>query len=126
MAIKIGNVIQAKTGTAARTDTAAKTLFTLPSQAMVTGILGFGTASNATTTAIVTFTATELGTGTATTLGTVDVKAAGVATSGSLASLAGIAMLKQATAYAISATYSETSASASSAGGPYTFVLSYL
>ena len=123
--IKKGNVIQAKTGTVARTDTSAKSLFTLPGQAMPTGILVFGAASNAATTAIITFTSTAAGTSTAVTLGTADVKAAGVATSGSLASLAGIAMLKSAAAQTIKATYSETGG-ASSAGGPYTAVLSYL
>jgi hypothetical protein len=43
MAIKLGNVVQAKVGTVTYLNSTAKALFTLPANAMVIGITAIGT-----------------------------------------------------------------------------------
>lgn len=123
MGIKIGNVIQSKVGTVARTDTSAKTLFVLPADAMIIGVRMFGTASDAGTSATVTLQNKPFDTGTAATFATADAKT----TTGSVAagSLSGIAYSRVGIAQHITAAYAETG-DASTAGGSWTVVVEYL
>jgi len=123
MGIKIGNVIQSKVGTVARTDTSAKTLFVLPADAMIIGVRMFGTASDAGTSATVTLQNKPFDTGTAATFATADAKT----TTGSVAagSLSGIAYSRVGIAQHITAAYAEVG-DASTAGGSWTVVVEYL
>ena len=123
MGIKVGNVIQAKVGTVARTNTSAKTLFVLPADAMIVGIRMFGTASDAGTSATVTLKNVPFDTGTAATFATADAKTTtGAVTTGSLS---GIAYSRVGIAQQITATYVEDG-TASTAGGDWTIVVEYL
>jgi hypothetical protein len=126
MAIKNGNVVQAKTGTAAYTDTTAKITFTLPASAMIIGVRVFGTASNAGTTGVLTLKNIPLSTGTPATFAVIDVKTALSAVTGLFAvtSLSGIAYSRAGEPQQISATYSETGGAGSA--GSFTFVVEYL
>lgn len=123
MGIKVGNVIQAKVGTVARTDTSAKVLFVLPADAMIVGVRMFGTASDAGTSATVTLKNKPFDTGTAATFATADAKT----TTGTVAagSLSGIAYSRIGIAQHITAEYAEVG-DASTAGGSWTVVVEYL
>jgi len=124
MALKVGNVQQAKAGTVARTDTAAKTVFTVPAGAMIYRVLAQGAAADSATSSTVTFQARPISSATAATFGTCDVKTAGIETAGRNATLSGIALNRLSEPYVITAAYSETGAA--STGGPWTFLVEYL
>lgn len=126
MAIKVGNVVQAKVGTATYLNTAAKVVFTLPTNAMIIGVRVFGTASDATTTGVLTLSNIPFSTGTPAAFAVVDVKTALSAVTGLFAvtSLSGIAFTKVGESQQITATYSETGTAA--AAGSFTFVVEYL
>jgi hypothetical protein len=124
MGIKAGNVIQSKVGTVARTDTSAKTLFTLPGNAMIVRTLVYGVAGDSATSSTVTLKNVPFTTGTAATFATVDVKTAGIETTGRNGTLTGIGMNKVAESNQITATYSESGAA--SVGGPWTVIVEYI
>jgi len=123
MALKKGNIVQAKTGSAAYTTTTAKVLFTIPADAMIIGARANGTASNAATTGVLTFSAKNMRTGVAATFAICDVKTAtaGVNATGVLS---GIALARQSDAYQILATYTETGTAATA--GAWTCIVDYL
>jgi len=128
MAIKLGNVIQAKTGTIAFNSpgtTVAKTVFTLPANAMVVGVRVFGTASDDTGTATLTFKNVPFDTGTPATFAVTDVKTAISAVTGYFGNvLSGISFARQAVAQQITVTY--TGQNANAAAGSWTFIVEYM
>lgn len=125
MAIKSGNIVQAKVGTAAYTTTSAKGLFTLPSGAMITGVKIFGTASNAATTGVLTFQNVPRDTGTAATFCVADVKTAtGNTGLYAITSYSGVAFTRVAVPQTITVVYSETGTAADA--GSWTIVVEYL
>jgi hypothetical protein len=126
MAIKNGNVIQAKAGTATYTVATATGAFTLPAGAMIVGVRCFGTASNDTGTATLTFKNVPQDTGTAATFATVDVKTAlsGVTGLFAVASYAGVAFTRVNVPQLITTTYAGQNSNASA--GSFTFVVEYL
>ena len=122
--VRVGQV-ETKWNTVARTDTAAKTLFTLPVGAVLLGMsVSSPAVSNAATTATLSV-GQSGGTG-AEYLSAYDVKGATGAGQqrpvGPTASLIGAAALT--TAVTVTGTYAETG-TASSAGGPWTVVMEY-
>jgi hypothetical protein len=75
MGIKIGNIIQAKMATIARSDTANKFLFMLPPNAQIIRVSCTGTASDSATSASVVLAAQDAA-GNSTTVATYDAKTA--------------------------------------------------
>jgi hypothetical protein len=126
MAIKNGNVIQAKTGTATYTVATATAQFTLPSGAQIVGVRCFGTASDDTGTATLTFKTIPQGSSTATTFAIVDVKTALSAVTGlfAVSSYAGAAFTKLTTPTTVTTTYAGQNTNA--AAGSFTFIVEYL
>jgi hypothetical protein len=127
MAIKNGNVVQAKAGSATYLTIADTVAFELPAGAMVIGIDVYGTASNAVTTGVLTFKNTPYDAlGTPATLATIDVKTALSSVTGLFAvtSYAGVAFTRLPVRNKISVIYSETGGAASA--GAFTFVVRYL
>lgn len=123
MGLKNGNVIQAKTGTIARTDTGEKVLFTLPANAMIIGIRAFGVASeNASTITLATNPPTST---TKTTFATIDGTAC-AAGENDAATLAGAAYDRQSTPVFVTGKWAEATTNTSTAGGPYSVVVEYL
>lgn len=123
MAIKIGNIIQAKAATVARTDTTDKAVFTLPANAMVIGIEAFGVNSDSATSATLTFKSRPTdGSTAAASFGTINAKA--TANGATQATLTGIAYARQSTPQYITAVYSEVGAATT--GGSWTFIVKYL
>lgn len=108
-------------GTIARTDTAAKTLGTLPQNAIITAIhVHVPTVSNAGTTAVVSV-GKSGGTGTEY-VNTVDVKgAAGVIALGTKGTLGSVGLA----AVTVTGIYAETG-TASSSGGPFNVFVHYV
>lgn len=121
MAIKNGNVVQAKTGTIARTDLTNTYLFTIPAGAQIVRVTASGVVSNAGTTASVNVLNIPIGSTSASAVSVADVKTSAQA----VGTLVGIANTKVSVPQQIYATYSETGAGAS-AGGPYTVLVEYL
>jgi len=128
MAIKLGNVIQAKAGTITYADpgtTVAKTVFTLPANAMVMGVKVVGTATDDTGTGTLTFKNVPFDTGTAATFAVVDVKTAISVVTGFFGKvLSGISFARQAVAQQITVTYAGQNANASV--GSWTFIVEYM
>lgn len=129
MAIKVGNVVQSKAGTityASPGTTVAKVVFTLPANAMVIGVRVFGTASDDTGTATLTFKNIPFSTGTPATFATVDVKTAISTVTGlfAVSSYTGIAFARQAEPQHVSVTY--TGQNSNAAAGSWTFAVEYL
>ncbi|MBV5327102.1 MAG: hypothetical protein JZU65_05605 [Chlorobium sp.] len=123
MALKPGNVIQAKTGTIERTDTTAKQLFTLPPNAVIIGIRAFGPVSeNAST---LTMAAQPTDSTTATTFATIDGTAC-AAGENDAATLAGAAFTRQAKSVYVTGKWEEATTNTSTSGGPYSVVVEYL
>lgn len=123
MGLKPGNVIQAKTGSIARTDTSAKKLFTLPAGAMPIGIRAFGPVSeNAST---ITLGTQPINSTTVTTFATIDGTAC-AAGENDAASLAGAAFSRQSEPVYVTGTWAEATTNTSTAGGPYSVVVEYL
>ena len=125
MAIKIGNVVQAKVGTVAYTDTAAKTLFTLPSNAMVVRVTAFGTVASGGTSGTYTVKSQPTdGSSAAATLATIDAYDTTIDEEGYRGKMAGIAFARQATPQYISVVYANGTGSA--AAGSANIVVEYL
>ena len=125
MGIKVGNVIQAKAGSAAYTDTTAKTLFTLPAGAMITAVRLVGTASNAATTGVLTLKNVPRDTGTAATFCVADVKTAtGNTGNFAITAYSGVAQTRVSVPQTITATYSETGTAATE--GAWTIIVEYM
>lgn len=123
MALKPGNVIQAKTGTIARTDTTEKQLFSLPANAVIIGIRAFGPVSeNAST---LTLAAQPIDSTTSTTFATIDGTAA-AAGENDAATLAGAAFTRQSKPVYVTGKWEEATTNTSTAGGPYSVVVEYL
>jgi hypothetical protein len=127
MALKTGNVVQGKVGSSAYTTAADTVVFELPSGAMITGVKVFGTASNDTGTATLTFKNIPYDAlGTPATFATVDVKTAlsGVTGLFAVSSYAGVAFTRLPVRNKVSVTYTGQNANASA--GAFTFVVEYL
>ena len=124
MAIKKGNVTQAKLGTVARTNTTKKVFCTVPANSQIIRITAVGPAANSATSSTLTIENTPLNTGTTATLGTIDVKTAGIETVGRQATLSGIGQTRVGSPQYISAKYSESGAA--SAGGDWTLIVEYI
>lgn len=122
MGIKIGNVLQIKAGTVARTDTTSKAVFTLPANAMVIGVRAFGVNSDSATSATLTLESRPISSSTVTTFATVNAKA--TAAGATAATLAGIAFARQAEPVQVTVKYSEVGAA--STGGSWTVAVEYL
>lgn len=123
MALKPGNVIQAKTGTIARTNTTAKQLFTLPPNAVIIGIRAFGPVSeNAST---ITLATQPINSTTLTTFATIDGTAC-AAGENDAATMAGAAFSRQAQHTYVTGKWAEATTNTSTAGGPYSVVVEYL
>ena len=124
MGIKVGNVLQVKVGTVARTDTSAKQIFTLPPNVMITGISAFGVNSDAATSATLTFKSRPIdGSSAAASFGTINAKA--TAAKGTAATLTGIAFARQSSHQVITVEYAEAG-TASTVGGDWTVLVEYL
>ena len=121
MGIKIGNVVQVKLGTIARTDTTNKLLFNLPSSAQVIRITSNGVASDAGTSASVGIYGIPQGESSAVLLGTLDVKT-GVFANATLGVGANIRLDK---ANAIYGSYAEVGTAAST-GGDWIVAVEYI
>lgn len=121
MAIKNGNIKQAKVATAAYTNTTAKALFTLPAGAMVTGVTVFAnTAAAGGTSGSLTIKSRPVSGATA---------AAAFATvadaySSLVPTLAGIAFNRQPEPVYVTATYADGTGTANA--GNWTVVVEYL
>ena len=125
MAIKNGNVIQAKTGSLTYTTPVNTVVFTLPSGAMPIGVRIFGTASNAATTGVLTFKNIPSDTGVAATFAVADVKTAtGNTGLFAITAYSGVAFTRVTVSQTITVSYTETGGAASA--GAWTFVLEYL
>lgn len=124
MGIKAGNVVQTKIGTVARTDTSAKYVFVLPPNSMIIGVQVLGTASDAGTSATLTFKNTPInGSAAAATFATTDAKTAtGTVANGSLS---GISFTRTDVGQKITAEYAEVG-TASTTGGSWTFVVKFV
>jgi hypothetical protein len=124
MSIKVGNVVQAKVGTVARTNTSAKPLFILPPNAMVVSVRALGANSNAGTSATITLKSRPVdGSSAAATFATVD--ALDTVNGAHAATLTGITFDRQSDPVHITAEYAEAGI-ASSAGGPWSLIVEYL
>jgi len=128
MAIKSGNVVQSKAGTityASPGTTVAKTVFTLPANAMIVDVKVFGVASDDTGTATLTFQNVPLTTGTPATFCVADVKTAISAVTGYFGKvLSGITFARQAEPQQVTVTYAGQNSNA--AAGSWSFVVEYL
>jgi hypothetical protein len=125
MAIKLGNVVQAKVGTVAYNDSTAKTLFTLPANAMVIRIRAIGTIASGGTSGTYTVRSRPVsGSSAAATLGVVDAYATSIATIPQDASLAGIANARVSEPQYITVTYVDGVGVATA--GNVTLVVEYL
>jgi F0F1-type ATP synthase membrane subunit c/vacuolar-type H+-ATPase subunit K len=116
----MGKLMHSQSGTVARTDTAAKNLFTLPANAVIVAIRLYGAvASDAVTTATVSV--GKSGSATAY-LNAADVKGGGVGvlSTGAKATLGSIGS----SAVVVQGIYAETGG-ASSTGGPWTCFIDY-
>jgi hypothetical protein len=124
MGIKNGNVVQAKVGTVARTNTSDKYCFMLPANAMVIGVRVIGANSDSATSATLTFKSRPVdGSAAAATFATVDAKNT-VNGQNDAASMTGIAFSRTALPVHITAAYSESGAA--TVGGEWTFMVEYL
>lgn len=123
MGIKVGNVIQAKVGTLARTNTTSKQLFTLPANAMIIGVRAFGPNSDSLTSATITFETQPINSTTKTTFATINAKTT-AAGADDAATMAGAAYVRQSTPVFVNALYSESGAA--SVGGDWNLVVEYL
>jgi len=123
MGIKVGNVTQTKAASAAYTDTAAKTLFTVPANAMIIDARIIGIASNAATTGVLTLYSRPVdGSSAAAAFAVLDAKTTtGTFTNGVLS---GIAFNRQDKAQHITAIYTETGIAASA--GAWTVLVDFL
>jgi len=122
MALKSGNIIQAKTGSVARTNTSSKALFTLPANGMVVGIRTFGDVpENAQT---LTLESRVPGSTSVATFATVAVGTTEVYNTA--ATLSGISYARQSTPVYITGKWAEATTNTSTAGGPYSVVVEYL
>lgn len=121
--LKPGNIIQAKTGTIARSNTTAKQLFTLPAGSMPIGIRAFG--PNCENAATLTLATQPTNSTTLTTLATID-GAATAAGKNDAATLAGAAYDRQSTPVYVTGKWAEATTNTSTAGGPYSVVVEYL
>ena len=127
MAIKNGNVVQAKAGSATFSTVAGTVAFELPSGAMIIGVDVWGTASDDTGTATLTFKNIPYDAlGTPATFATVDVKTAlsGVTGLFAVSSYAGVAFSRLPVRNKVSVTYAGQNSNA--AAGAFTFVVRYL
>jgi hypothetical protein len=120
--LKAGNIIQAKTGTVARTNTTSKFLFTLPANAMVIGIRTFGAApDNAQTLTL------ESRVGDSTSVATFATVAVGTtAVYNNDATLSGIAYDRQSTPVYVTGKWAEATTNTSTSGGPFSVAVEYL
>ena len=129
MALKQGNVSQFKTGSITYADpgtTVAKTVFTLPSNAMITDVKVFGVASDDTGAATLTFKNVPFdGVGTPATFAVADVKTAISVVTGFFGKvLSGISYARQSAPQQITVTY--TGANGNAAAGSWSFVVEYI
>jgi hypothetical protein len=125
MAIKSGNVVQAKAGSVAYTDTTAKVLFTLPANAMVIRVTGFGTVASGGTSGTYTVKSQPVdGSSAAATLATIDAYDTTIDEEGYRGKMAGIAFARQAVPQYISVVYANGTGSA--AAGAATVLVEYL
>ena len=123
MALKQGNIVQAKAASAAYTDTTAKLLFELPSNTMIMGAEITGTASNAATTGVLTLYSQEVGSSTsAAAFAVFDAKTATGVTD--LATLSGIAFSRTSKPVRITAIYTETGTAATA--GAWTVIVKFM
>ena len=124
MALKSGNIIQAKTGSVARSNTSSKFLFTLPAQAMVIGIRAVGATPDATQTLTLE---SRLGKSTSvSTFATVAVATTANVTYTQAANLTGISYARQSEPVYVTGKWAEATTNTSTAGGPYSVVVEYL
>ena len=124
MGLKKGNVLQKKSASAAYTDTTAKTLFNIPSQAMVVNAITNGVLSDATTTGVLTlYSQPTDGSSAAAAFAVLDVKG-GTAGKNTEAVLSGIAFNQQSKAQVITAIYTETGTAASA--GAWTVLVDFM
>jgi len=125
MAIKIGNVVQAKAGTVSFANATAKALFTLPANAMVIRITALGVIASGGTSGTYTVRSQPTnGASAAAALGVIDAYEATIATIPAQASLAGIAMTRVSESQYITVTYVDGVGTASA--GNVTLVVEYL
>jgi hypothetical protein len=125
MAIKVGNIVQAKVGTAAYTDTSAKALFTLPANAMVINVYALGVKASSGTSGTYSLKSRPVnGSSAAATFATIDAYATNLDTIPQDASLAGIAYSRQSEPQYVTVTYADGTGSA--AEGSVTIVVEYL
>jgi hypothetical protein len=123
MALKPGNVIQAKAASAAYTDTTAKTLFTLPANAMIMEATINGTTSNAATTGVLTLYSQEIGSSTAAAaFAVINAKTATGVTGFGV--LSGISFARTSKPVRITAVYTETGTAASA--GAWTVIVKFM
>lgn len=124
MGLKVGNVLQLKIGTLARTNTTGKALFTLPAGAVVVGVRVFGANSDAETSATLTLQSRPVsGSSSAATFATVDGKA--TVNGATAATLLGIAYKRQSEPVTVTALYAEVG-TASTVGGNWNVVVEYI
>lgn len=120
---QLGGIIRTKTATVARSDTTAKTLFTLPGNAVIVGVRIYAAAaSNAGTTATLSV-GFQGGTGVEV-INAQDVKTASSG-QGLVTPNKGVLGSVGVSAVTVTGIYAETGA-ASSAGGPWTVVIDWL
>ena len=124
MALKPGNIKQTKTASAAYTDTAAKHLFVLPAQAMITNAITNGVLSNAATTGVLTLRSQPVdGSSAATAFAVLDVKG-GTAGKNTEATLSGIALTRSSAPQHITAIYTESGTAATA--GAWSVLVDFL
>ena len=121
MAIKVGNVVQAKAATVDFSDSTAKACFTLPSNAMVIRVTAFAnTAASGGTSGSLTIKSRPIdGSTAAAAFATISDVYTSLATT-----LAGIAYNRQSTPVYVTAVYADTSGTATA--GNWTFVVEYM
>lgn len=125
MAIKSGNIVQAKVGSAAYTQTTAKFLFTLPANAMIIRVTGFGVVSSSGTSGTYTLKSQPVdGSSAAATFATIDAYDTTLDAEGYRAPLSGIAFARQAVPQYITIIYANGTGSA--AEGSVNAVVEYL
>lgn len=124
MPIKVGNVVQIKSGTIARTNTTDTAIFTLPANAQIIGMRAHGANSDAGTSATLTFKSRPVdGSSAAASFGTINAKS--TVTGAVQATLIGAAYNRQSTPVQITCAYSE-SGTASTVGGAWTVSVEYI
>jgi hypothetical protein len=127
MAIKNGNVIQAKTGTATFANTTGKDVFTLPAGAMIVGVRCFGTVSNGDGSNTLVLRTRPQGSTTNTDFVSIDAKTALSGVTGLFAIttyVAATSYVRVSTPVTVSAIFSD--GGSTSTTGSYTFVVEYL